>query len=775
MASGAAFDFAVNISRATRQGVDYLEKKMSAIASVIGQATRKGKTFVTSFLDRVDSATRRKGGFFDRIRQEHLKKFNRDLNDTGGRLSLVSNGITRLSIGFSAFQRNTFILTAALYSLVGAFTKVGEVSDEVVNNAKKGMFAFGSYSASLNRYRAIQADIISGKLRGESADLQKASADLVMMGAKGQKGILQAANNLARLQGTATSDVVSKMASFAEGDLNAFDEVFGKGRLAKKYGALTGNPRALTAAIAHELSSNKAILDAANKIPTTFSELWIQMKESSKRFMQAVFGDTGDINSFASMVMRSFQSVITFLNSNAVALKKVAGFIQAMFMGIWKSVTMVFNGLIKPLFEKFFGFVNKSLTRYKDVVAGVLLYTALVTQEIVAFFQKYGKYILGAIALVKLWGLSMYLLKIPGKIIDSVGTYFFRLNDRITDTRLRLMYMQDTAKRVFASMGKYIGQFITALRTSTVAQWALNIAMNANPIGLIIAGVVALGAAIYLVIKYWDQIKSSISGVSDTVLLLVGRFFPVIGIVLTLIKYWGEFKRIFQNVWAIVYNTFMGVFFYLQNKITAVKEWFSSLWTSIVSGVTEFLAPIGQFFSDLWSSVYDTIPDWLKDFGGFIYSSLTSIGSKIGGWFKSLWAKIKLPNWMKDVLDWIGGATEKAANQTGTWAERQARAAGNKDFKAKKGAPIVSPKTVPSKPVVKNSPTVTTNSPTTVKTPLVTPTPSTPTVSSVPMGGDTVNNSITINVPQGMTAAEIEKIVKKVISKQAADANLRNN
>lgn len=63
-----------------------------------------------------------------------------------------------------------------------------------------------------------------------------------------------------------------------------------------------------------------------------------------------------------------------------------------------------------------------------------------------------------------------------------------------------------------------VGQFITAKgivqdalwgkqkSLLTAAQWALNAAMTANPIGLIIAGLAALGAAIYAVIKYYDKL-----------------------------------------------------------------------------------------------------------------------------------------------------------------------------------------------------------------------------------------------------------------------------
>ncbi len=44
----------------------------------------------------------------------------------------------------------------------------------------------------------------------------------------------------------------------------------------------------------------------------------------------------------------------------------------------------------------------------------------------------------------------------------------------------------------------------------TAAQWALNAALNANPIGLIVIGVVALIAIIILAVKHWDAITAAV-------------------------------------------------------------------------------------------------------------------------------------------------------------------------------------------------------------------------------------------------------------------------
>jgi hypothetical protein len=50
--------------------------------------------------------------------------------------------------------------------------------------------------------------------------------------------------------------------------------------------------------------------------------------------------------------------------------------------------------------------------------------------------------------------------------------------------------------------------FVLSLFGATEAQIALNVAMTANPIGVIIVGIAAIGAAVIALIYYWDEVKS---------------------------------------------------------------------------------------------------------------------------------------------------------------------------------------------------------------------------------------------------------------------------
>jgi hypothetical protein len=58
---------------------------------------------------------------------------------------------------------------------------------------------------------------------------------------------------------------------------------------------------------------------------------------------------------------------------------------------------------------------------------------------------------------------------------------------------------------------KAIQSLAVALKIAQVAQWLLNVAMNANPIALIITAVAALIAIIIVLVKNWDKVKAAIT------------------------------------------------------------------------------------------------------------------------------------------------------------------------------------------------------------------------------------------------------------------------
>ena len=85
----------------------------------------------------------------------------------------------------------------------------------------------------------------------------------------------------------------------------------------------------------------------------------------------------------------------------------------------------------------------------------------------------------------------------------------------------------------------YTNLYTVAVKGAEAAQWLWNVAMAANPIGLIIIGIAALGAIIYQIIKHWDEWGASVS-------FSMGKLGSLISLIKTLYDDWGLIKKAFN-------------------------------------------------------------------------------------------------------------------------------------------------------------------------------------------------------------------------------------
>ncbi|GGG33405.1 phage tail tape measure protein [Hymenobacter glacieicola] len=111
-----------------------------------------------------------------------------------------------------------------------------------------------------------------------------------------------------------------------------------------------------------------------------------------------------------------------------------------------------------------------------------------------------------------------------------------------------------------------VAHYALGLVSATAAQWALNVAMSANPIGLIIAGLLAVGAAVYLIIRHWDTLK--------VWLLNMGKFFIQM----------NPFYLMVQGIFKL---------------FPAVEQWFRGLWDRI----TGFIQGLVGKFKAIWNMI----------------------------------------------------------------------------------------------------------------------------------------------------------------------------
>jgi TP901 family phage tail tape measure protein len=99
-----------------------------------------------------------------------------------------------------------------------------------------------------------------------------------------------------------------------------------------------------------------------------------------------------------------------------------------------------------------------------------------------------------------------------------------------------------------------------ATKLAAALQWAWNVALNANPIGLVIAGVAALAGAAYLIYKNWEPIKQFLFNLWDTVISKIAWLIPGVGQFAAganlVFKHWEPLRTFFVDLWEKIKGMF---------------------------------------------------------------------------------------------------------------------------------------------------------------------------------------------------------------------------
>lgn len=151
-----------------------------------------------------------------------------------------------------------------------------------------------------------------------------------------------------------------------------------------------------------------------------------------------------------------------------------------------------------------------------------------------------------------------------------------------------------------------IGGFVLALVSATAAQWGLNIAMNANPLGLIVLGLAAVIGVVVLVVKYWDQLKLAI--------INFGKFFLKA----------SPFYWLIQLADVV----FPGVKEKIKDVFNSVIKWFKNMWDSI-KGVWNKITAFFGFGDSKAEVIVSKNPDDVDTPQGNPLGAITGGNSKI--------------------------------------------------------------------------------------------------------------------------------------------------
>ncbi len=179
-----------------------------------------------------------------------------------------------------------------------------------------------------------------------------------------------------------------------------------------------------------------------------------------------------------------------------------------------------------------------------------------------------------------------------------------------------------------------INAFKAANEGATVAQWAINAAMNANPIGIIITLVAGLVTAIITlwntnedfrngVIEIWTSVKDWIAGAVESIV----SWFTTAG---------ENIRSFFTNVGTAVSDKARDIARAVRDGVQSAIDWLRelpgraiSLGSNIVKGIFNGIKNAGAWLYDKLRGWVDGVVGWIKDFFG-IHSPSKVFADEVG-------------------------------------------------------------------------------------------------------------------------------------------------
>lgn len=238
-----------------------------------------------------------------------------------------------------------------------------------------------------------------------------------------------------------------------------------------------------------------------------------------------------------------------------------------------RSLNKMFQAVIMSVGNKLIPVFSDLVSKVKDFIARN---RELIQSNISGFFD-------GAIWVVK-------------QFISVLGTLFSWI-----DKVAQLMGGWSNAiKIVGIAVGVLMAlKFVPWIIAATAAIKALNIAMLLNPAGLMIAGIVALGTAIVLLIEdMYNWVKGNESVVGD----LIATWFEFV----TKIKgYLNEGVEYIKGKLGEIYTFFTDTFTKIRDYISNI---FSGLWNGITNGISNAFDKIKSYIPDINLNPFSSNP-----------------------------------------------------------------------------------------------------------------------------------------------------------------------
>ena len=247
----------------------------------------------------------------------------------------------------------------------------------------------------------------------------------------------------------------------------------------------------------------------------------------------------------------------------------------------------------KPVIEAFGNAIPGALQIAGDIMSGVFNAIKIVIPPV--------------ISLVKFLGENFsWIGPIAAGLATGIGvlTAAIKINSVITA-------ISANGFKAWAASTKIAG---AATKIFAGAQKVLNAVMSANPIGIVIAAVVALGTAFVLLYKKCEPFRNFINGIGAW----IKKTF------VSVVEWFRTLPAVFGNIFTSAGNSIKNAFNAVVNWFKNIPQVFSNIFSGISSAVSNMVTSIGERFPVL-GTIFQTVQGMVAPYIDGIKNAISSI------------------------------------------------------------------------------------------------------------------------------------------------------
>lgn len=465
---------------------------------------------------------------------------------------------------------------------------LGEAFVDVAEGALNILDAVAPLTVEFSEFIKKTADAWVGTMRFKNATGElTTSFERAAEFAKSIGGLLSSAFGAFKSLGAGASDSGKKIIDAFAGafdKLKAFaDEGNRTGALQEKFNAIADNVIAIggflgeVAKMFYQISGNQGVMaffNAIKPIPGIFADIFNKMTSTGPVFGEFLvnialilkaFTETGGIQMFFQILNSAAKILIAAFNNETV--QRVFLFLAAV-----KGVTLAFGALYA--ISKFFFFSTiASLALMPAKIFGVngalarMNASLLLTQNRALGMQM----AMGSQRFWKQAGVSVgtYVASLKTLAVEAYRTVVSIVLLGVESLKAAVKWLFSSASLRF--FGGALKSLTFSIGTATKAMIKFNIALFANPIGLIVLAVAALVGVFVMAFKNSDKLRQSFATLGKSVMGTLGKAFALIGDALgSLMPSIGGFSDIFKAIGDGLAKYVMPVFSFLINNVIKV-------------------------------------------------------------------------------------------------------------------------------------------------------------------------------------------------------------